>query len=90
MINALTIRKNKIETFKYIHDKEENNIETINKMIKIKEDFMDLYNDNFALKCIHEMYKRIIDIHMNHKEGDDVSLECSNKIKALFQKYPIN
>ena len=61
--NIMMDRKTKIEQkFKLFHNDEDNSVDKLNRIIEIKENFLDKCYNEYCLKLINELYLKIIEI----------------------------
>lgn len=84
--NIMMDRKAKIEEkFKLFHNDEDNSVDKLNKIIEIKEMFLDKCYNEYCLKIINELYLKIIEIFSIQNDGGfKPYLERMHK---LFNKF---
>ena len=84
--NIMMDRKTKIEQkFKLFHNDEDNSVDKLNRIIEIKEIFLDKCYNEYCLKLINELYLKIIEIFSI--QNDDGFKPYLERMHKLFNKF---
>lgn len=86
IINIISERKDKLNVqFKMFFNDDDNSVDQLSKMIDIKEAFLSQCYNDFCLKCVNEMYLKIIEIYSI--QNDDNFKPFLERMHKLFVKY---